>query len=139
MSSNHRDKVLGELGVLWVTYALTCAGWHAYRKINEKGFDLLIERNNKRLLVEVKSRDPLSCKGKNRSYVTVGGSPIQNEVAQYLAIYVHGFATTIILPTAHPLVASVKARNSLRIATIKDGKLVVRNEFSDYENSFNLR
>ncbi len=115
MTKNQREKVLGELGVIWVTYGLTCAGWDVFRKLNEKGFDLLARRNGKEKWIEVKSRDSLNSTGKNAKYVTVGGSTAQNQYAEYLAIYIHGHCTSVLLPTTLPEVDGLRSRNGLKV------------------------
>jgi hypothetical protein len=132
-------KVLGELGLMHVTYALSLGGWDVLRKINEKGFDLVAERGGKRKWIEVKSRDLVNSKGKNTRYATVGQSPRQQELADYLAVYLYGPGVCLMLPSNLPALADAQSRNSISTGLWDGGNFTVKPEFAQYANNFDLR
>lgn len=132
-------KILGELGLMHVTYALSLGGWDVLRKINEKGFDLVAERNGKRKWIEVKSRDLLHSKGKNTQYATVGQSPRQRELSDYLAVYLHGPGVCLMLPSNLSVIADAKSRNSIRTGKWDGESFLPVKEFTPYLNNFELR
>lgn len=139
MTNNQREKILGELGIIWVTYALTCAGWDVFRKMNDKGFDLLARKNGKEKWIEVKARDMQKSTGKNAKSVTTGCSNAQNQHAEYLALYVHGYGAAVLLPTTLPLVEDHKSRNGLTVGHIRNDEFVVKVDFQKYLNNFELK
>jgi len=132
-------KILGELGLMHVTYALTLAGWDVLRKINEKGFDLVAERKGTRKWIEVKSRDLVNSKGKNTMYATVGQSPRQRELSDYLAVYLYGPGCCLMLPSNLPIIADAKSRNSIRTGKWDGSSFQPVDEFAPYLNNFELR
>lgn len=139
MQGSQREKVLGELGVLWITYGLTCAGWHVYRKLNEKGFDLLAEREGKTKWIEIKTRDVLLSRSKNSKYVSVGQSERQRALADYLAVYVHGAGTALLIPAVLPAVTKSVSRNGLKVGEWHGSSFVPVEEFACYIDNYDLK
>lgn len=136
---NQDHKILGELGTIWATYELTRAGWDVFRKLNEKGYDLLARRNGKEKLIEVKTVSPADHTGKNKKYVFVGGSAHQNQNAEYYAAYVHKQNVVVFFPTTLPVVESHQTRNGIKIGEYVDDKFIIRPEFAKYLNNCDLK
>ncbi len=140
MSGNNSEigRILGELGTIRVTYELSSKGWDVFRQINEVGFDLLVRKGLRSYLVEVKSRDLIRSQGKNAKYVTVGRSKAQQKRSDFLAVYLYGPGTCFMIPSALPIVAQSKSRNSISLGKWENNEFSPREEFLPYIEKFDI-
>jgi len=128
-SKKDLDKFRGEVGEAIVAYELMKRGWDVMKHLGGQGFDLWATRGLVSRRVEVKTTDPALKTGTARNQLTAILSRAEQDNADFLVYYIHGFDTYFVIPKR-----AFPASGSATVNVGKDGRIASGTAYESYRN-----
>jgi len=130
-SKKDLDRFRGDVGETVVAYELLKRGWDVMRNLGGHGYDLLASRARVQRRVEVKCTDPSRKTGRARNQLTVILSKSEQEAADFLVFYVHGFDTFFVIPRS-----AFPTSGSVTVFVGRDGHLTTGTAYERFKNGW---
>jgi len=130
-SKKDLDKFSGEMGEAIVAYELMKRDWDVMRHLGGQGYDLWATKGRVSRAIEVKTTDPGRKTGPTRKQLTMLLSEAEQNSADFLVYYIHGFDTYFIIPKS-----GFPASRSVTVFIGKDDKIGSRSAYEPYRNKW---
>ena len=130
-SKKDLDKFRGEIGEALVAYELMKRGWDVMKHLGGEGYDLWATKGRVSRAVEVKTTDPALRTGITKHQLIVILSRAEQDSADFLIYYIHGFDTYFVIPQR-----SFPTSGSVTVNIGRDGNIASGTAYEPYRNKW---